>query len=347
MTRYTPLPEALGSVFSRAEATRAGISSRRLMQPDIEQLAFALYRKVDTSRSTARSPSDTPHPAEQWRQDHLKLLLEVKEHLPKGAILIGRSAAVLWGLPVPAGADHLIEIGRHAPARAYRRPGFRAHQVSAHLVRVVVHRGIPVTDPATTWVMLAPRLGLDGAVALGDAVLRRARVPGTQRVTRAPHSDLASMERAMRRGRRFGAALLREALPLLVSASASAPESHLRLRLQEWGLPRPLLDHDVFDREGTLIGCSEIAYPQYRLAVEYEGDHHRVDLRQWDRDIEKYRRYEQNGWEVIRVTRTLLYRRHDLLREQVLEALTRRGWTQTPCLAYSVPSFVATRAGIR
>lgn len=128
----------------------------------------------------------------------------------------------------------------------------------------------------------------------------------------------------MTAGQRKGAALLRIALPLLVTSSASAPESHLRLLLSEWGAPRPALDHDVFDSGGRLIGCSEIAYPRYRLTLEYEGDHHRTERSQWNRDIEKYRHYEQNGWEVLRVTGALLYRHREQLRSQVFEALARR-----------------------
>ena len=105
------------------------------------------------------------------------------------------------------------------------------------------------------------------------------------------------------------------------------PETHLRLRLQEWGAPEPELDCDVFDASGRLIGCSEIAYPKIRLALEYEGDHHRTEAPQWNRDIEKYQRYKQNKWEVLRVTGTLLYRRQSTLRSQLFEALARLGDT--------------------
>jgi len=174
--------------------------------------------------------------------------------------------------------------------------------------------------------MLAPELDLPDLVALGDAVIRRSRIPGTSRLSRSPLAELEQMREVAAIGRRPAAALLRAAVPLLVTGSASPPETHLRLRLPEWGAPVPELDHDVLDRRGRLIGCSEIAYPRYRLALEYEGDHHRTGTAQWNRDIEKYRHYEQNGWEVIRVTGMLLYRRHHELREQLFEALIRRGW---------------------
>lgn len=184
-----------------------------------------------------------------------------------------------------------------------------------------------MSDPASTWAMLAPSLGRNAAVALGDAVIREVRIPGTVRLERPPHAGLRDLEDLARTSRRPGGPMLRRILPLLSPHSASPPESDLRLLLQEWRLPRFELDHDVLDSEGRLAGCSEFAFPRYRLAVEYEGRGHLYDAHQWDRDIEKYRRYEQLGWEAIRVTAELLYRRPEQLHGQILEALHRRGWS--------------------
>lgn len=115
-------------------------------------------------------------------------------------------------------------------------------------------------------------------------------------------------------------------LPLISPHSASAPESHLRLQLGRWRLPAVSLDHDVYASNGRLLGCSEFAYPEYRVALEYEGDHHRTLTSQWDRDIEKHRDYARAGWDAIRVTSRLLHRRPDDLHAQIREALGERGW---------------------
>lgn len=120
--------------------------------------------------------------------------------------------------------------------------------------------------------------------------------------------------------------VLERLLPYLSTQSASPPETHLRLRLAEWGFPEPTLDHDVYGTDGRLLGCSEIAYPKFKIACEYEGDHHRVDRAQWNRDIDKYRDYAAHGWEPIRVTARLLYAEPARLRRQVAEAFERRGW---------------------
>ncbi|SDZ40610.1 Protein of unknown function [Herbiconiux ginsengi] len=47
---------------------------------------------------------------------------------------------------------------------------------------------------------------------------------------------------------------------------------------------------------------ADLAYPAWKVAIEYEGDHHRTDQRQWRRDIARARALQALGWTVIRVT---------------------------------------------
>lgn len=46
----------------------------------------------------------------------------------------------------------------------------------------------------------------------------------------------------------------------------------------------------------------DLAYEDQRIAVEYEGDHHRTDRAQWHKDVHRQGRLEDLGWRVIRVT---------------------------------------------
>lgn len=174
--------------------------------------------------------------------------------------------------------------------------------------------------------MLAGELEMPDLVALGDAVLHHPRIGGTTRLERPPLATAATLTAEISRGRRIGLTAARRAVPLLTTRSASAPESHLRLRLREWGLPDPALDHDVCDATGRFLGCTEIAYPEFNVAFEYEGDHHRVSRKQWDRDIEKARDYTAAGWITIRVTAHLLYTAPGELRRIAESTLRSRGW---------------------
>jgi len=97
-----------------------------------------------------------------------------------------------------------------------------------------------------------------------------------------------------------GAARTREALPLLRVGPLSPRESLLRLRMLRHGLPEPQLHHPVPEClvDGH-VPHVDFAYPEYRVAIEYEGDYHRSP-EQFRRDIRRYERLQDAGWIVIR-----------------------------------------------
>ena len=54
---------------------------------------------------------------------------------------------------------------------------------------------------------------------------------------------------------------------------------------------------------GYLIARVDMGWEgDWRIAVEYDGDHHRTDERQFARDIARVEALEAAGWIVIRVT---------------------------------------------
>src|SRR5690606_35632822 len=46
----------------------------------------------------------------------------------------------------------------------------------------------------------------------------------------------------------------------------------------------------------------DLAYPELKIAIEYDGDGHRSDREQWRRDIRRQRELERRGWIVIHLT---------------------------------------------
>lgn len=83
-----------------------------------------------------------------------------------------------------------------------------------------------------------------------------------------------------------------------------------------------MLDHDVFGPHGEFLGCSELAYPHERVAIEYESDRH-LTRAQLERDIDKYTAYAAAGWRTIRVTSSHVFRYPRELVRRV--AVARRG----------------------
>jgi len=43
----------------------------------------------------------------------------------------------------------------------------------------------------------------------------------------------------------------------------------------------------------------DLAYPRFRVGIEYEGDHHR-DPRQFRSDVRRYERLSDIGWLTVR-----------------------------------------------
>lgn len=44
-----------------------------------------------------------------------------------------------------------------------------------------------------------------------------------------------------------------------------------------------------------------MSYPAARIAIEYDGDVHRIDRSIWRRDVRRFRAIEDLGWTVVRV----------------------------------------------
>jgi hypothetical protein len=93
---------------------------------------------------------------------------------------------------------------------------------------------------------------------------------------------------------------LDELLPLVDGGASSPPESRIRLWLHDAGFAQ------VETQIAVLVGSRPVAWldmgwPEFQVAVEYDGDHHRKNRRQYVKDIARLRMLEELGWIVIRV----------------------------------------------
>ncbi len=84
-------------------------------------------------------------------------------------------------------------------------------------------------------------------------------------------------------------------------------ETRTRLVIVDSGLPRPVAQYVIRDSEGRFIARVDLAYPVERVALEYEGDHHR-ERATFRRDIARVNALTTLGWIVIRVTADDIYR---------------------------------------
>ena len=77
------------------------------------------------------------------------------------------------------------------------------------------------------------------------------------------------------------------------------------------GLAEPVIQYDVTLPDGR--ARLDLAYPDRRVGIEYEGYGHRTDKAQWRRDIVRQRQLEAHGWVVIRLTQWDLDHPDDLI----------------------------------
>ncbi|BBZ73235.1 hypothetical protein MPRS_43280 [Mycobacterium paraseoulense] len=88
----------------------------------------------------------------------------------------------------------------------------------------------------------------------------------------------------------------------LVDAGAQSPrESYLRLLLIDAGLPRPQTQIPVLGVDGIPVAYLDLGWRESMVAVEYDGDQHRTDRRQYVKDIRRLEMLERIGWVVVRV----------------------------------------------
>jgi hypothetical protein len=310
--------------FRVAHARRAGMP-RRAIDSDLLDRPFTGLR---AERSAEKSHEPEAHPGERSRRAAVRAARHFAAHMHEGEFFSHATAAVLWDLPLPALDLDRIDVSVRAPGRAPRGRGVRGHQLVGTQVTVVTGPyGLRVTSPASTWAQLGGMVRHPyDLTAIADAVILVPRIPGPfGRVLRGPRATLAELEAELRRGRRIGIASLEESLTRARRGAVSRPETWCRLTIVDAGLPEPVLDHDVYDGAGVFVGCVDLAYPELRIAIEYEGDHHRLDTRQWNRDIAKHDRLAELGWRVIRVTKSMLFEDPGLLVSRVRSALRARG----------------------
>lgn len=153
-------------------------------------------------------------------------------------------------------------------------------------------RGLRASLPITTVARTAFDVGRRGR--LGQAVARLDALGEATGVTAAEIAAVASGHAGAR-----GVRLLRRALDLYDPGAQSPRETWLRLLVIGAGYPRPRTQIPVRGSKKTYY--LDMGWEQEKLALEYDGDHHRSDRKQFARDITRLEELAGLGWLIIRV----------------------------------------------
>ncbi|WP_448810698.1 hypothetical protein [Agromyces bauzanensis] len=318
--------------FTRREADRRGLHWLQLAADDLEHPFHGVLRQAGSDPSVHG------------------LAAAYAKRMPKRQVFSHETAAALWGVPLPASAamppvsdDPVSDVAvvddatpepvptlHVAVPRGSAPPtarGVTGHVLSFERFTVYVRGGLPVVDAATAWVQCAARLSLDDLIAAADFL-----ITGTQPFDgRAPLCTREQLAAAIERHRGCrGAAVLRQALELARSGPLSRRESLLRLDLRRGGLPEPECNHRVFGPDGSLVAMIDLAYPAYRIGLEYQSDLHRPAMA-FRRDIGRLEHLADVDWMIVQVTSDDVsadgaVRNSAALRERVARRLRARGW---------------------
>jgi very-short-patch-repair endonuclease len=264
-------------VVSREQALARGIS-RRMIERRLDSGHWVpMHRSVYRVAVVPRSLAQRAMAVSLWSA-------------PDG-LVSHETAATLWGLEGIATNDLHVLVPR---ARHMRSETVRVHRTSDLLpADRAMKQGIAITSPLRTVIDLAGGVDAAALETLIESGLRRRLFSPGQLRWRA--------EALMGTGR-TGSATLRA---LLASRELDRSESAWEVRvagiLEHAGLGTPRRQYEV--RGGArLVARVDLAYPDARVAIEYDSDSWHTGVRRRHRDAERRNRLRAAGWTVIEVT---------------------------------------------
>ncbi len=224
-----------------------------------------------------------------WHQDLLAACLATSGT----ALASHRAAGLVWGLPgLEPGR---LEVMVHGP-RWHRLPGVACHQsIDLPDSDRTTRDDIPVTTIDRTLIDLGRYLGFAALEEAVDDALRRGLTTIDRLAKRA-----IDLDRPGRRGRQVIRAVLRARDPS-GRVPESIPERRLVRALRRRGLPDPVLQFDICDGP-HFVARVDAAYPERRLAIEYDSYEHHSGRGQHERDLARRNRIQALGWQVFHAT---------------------------------------------
>lgn len=212
-----------------------------------------------------------------WMWDALRLRAILMKH--PGLVAGHALAARLYGWPLPSNLTtpqmHLCTQDRNA---RICQPIITLHRTRK--CSEVQWFDLPLLSAVDTIIGLGSDLCLRDLVKLGDAAVGNWHG--------SPQTDLETLRQEIttRKQLRRRTQLL-AALDLMRPTVDSPRETDLRLWATAVGLPEPVVHPRIYC---SLLGRfvePDLGFEAEKVAMEYEGDHHRRSKAQWERDIER------------------------------------------------------------
>lgn len=269
--------------------------------------------------------------------DPMTRILAAVELLPEGAA-IGGWASLYVQNTVDLDGDSDLRVQRTARLRPSRSRGSRPSLVeppSVAPVAVCVGPGArirprPEIDISRrvlcpddiVWVGEIPCLG--ATRSLIDLVGRQPSEEGLVSIDAALRSDATQPDEIAaylrEHPRVHDAGRIRRLLGLADRAARSCPESRMRwIWVVEAKLPRPLVNREVANQHGQLLGVPDLFDPDSGLVGEFDGSQHR-ELQAHTADNAREEGFERHNMLVVRATSVDIFSRRRQLVERMQAA---------------------------
>lgn len=318
MSRRAPLPPNLRTAaFSVADARRLGVSASRLRAADL--LAPTRGTRVPLAALTARGFAAGATPAEVMQELDRILLDDVRGIAPaltEHQFFSHETGLALLGAPLPftSASRRAVHVSARRPHAQPRRRSVMGHRLQQREPARWEAQGMPVEHPARMWRQAAAHWSVDDLIVAGDYLVQ-------------PRNALLTLEDLWDEVEAAGdvRGRLVRALQEIRVGSESPEETRLRLLLTRAGLPEPDLNVELRDATGSFVARLDTAYPQYRVAPEYDGRQHASEG-QFAKDADRWDAIRRQGWEHVRILSHHMRPDPRVAVDKVAKALVAAGW---------------------
>ena len=199
--------------------------------------------------------------------------------------------------PLPAMTFAPVPISVGPRARIRPRPEIDVSRRSLCADDVTWVGDIPCVNATRSLIDLVGKQGSEDGLVSVDAALR------------SKATQLDELVAYLREHPRVhDATRIRRLLGLADAAARSCPESRLRwIWIVEAGLPRPLVNPEVVDERGQLLGIPDLLDPESGFVGEFDGSQHR-ELLAHTSDNAREEGFERHNMVVVRATSIDIFR---------------------------------------
>ncbi len=267
------------------------------------------YSPPRMATPTAPAMSET---LTQRKREMLKRCTDAAQQLGKPVLFGMTTSLILQSVPLPKDCDlnatelHTVSDSHRTRIRAVvppTTPHIWKPLSAAHNARINKH--VHALNLVHTWAQLAAHMSSESLVILGDATLTAiARKPSLSggRTADEIYQDFVRQVSELPKFNAKATCMI--ALEFIAPRVDSPMESETRITTTQYGLPRAVTNYTV---PGATFSNGEpitldLAWPEFRVAIEYDGDHHRTDKAQWRRDNDKRELLRHHHWIVLIAT---------------------------------------------